>query len=60
MRALGLDFGAVDIVINRDNQPVILEVNAAPGIQGTTLENYKKAVQRWMGISSNRYEYEEV
>lgn len=60
VRALGLDFGAVDIVINRDNQPVILEVNTAPGIQGTTLENYKKAVQRWMGISSNRYEYEEV
>lgn len=71
VRVLGLDFGAVDIVINRDNQPVVLEVNTAPGIQGTTLENYKKAVQRWMNAnesnarhvfnSENRvYEYEEV
>lgn len=48
VRALGLDFGAVDIVMNRENKPVILEVNTAPGIQGTTLENYRKAVSEWL------------
>lgn len=45
---LGLDFGAVDVVLDKDNKPVILEVNTAPGLQGTTLENYKKAVKEWM------------
>jgi len=46
-RALGLDFGAVDIVMNRKNIPIVLEVNTAPGLQGTTLANYKKAVSEW-------------
>lgn len=49
VRALGLDFGAVDIVMGaRDNKPYVLEVNTAPGIQGTTLANYKTAVETWM------------
>jgi D-alanine-D-alanine ligase-like ATP-grasp enzyme len=48
VQALGLDFGAVDIVMDRNGKPMILEVNTAPGIQGTTLDNYKKAVQQWM------------
>lgn len=48
-RALGLDFGAVDIVLsNRDSVPYVLEINTAPGLMGTTLENYKKAVQGWL------------
>lgn len=48
--ALGLDFGAVDIVLKKDNNvPYVLEVNTAPGIQGTTLENYKRAIQGWLG-----------
>lgn len=43
--ALGLDFGAVDVVYNEKQQlPYVLEVNCAPGLQGTTLENYTKAM----------------
>lgn len=48
-RALGLDFGAVDIIWNeRDNKCYVLEVNTAPGLQGTTLTNYANAIQRWI------------
>lgn len=43
--ALGLDFGAVDIIIGkRDGLPYVLEVNTAPGIQSPTLkEAYQQA-----------------
>lgn len=47
--ALGLDFGAVDIVMNKkDNRPVVLEVNTAPGLVGTTISRYKEAVESWL------------
>lgn len=50
--ALGLDFGAVDIAwasgnpLNDDlsDCPVVFEVNTAPGLEGTTLENYRDAL----------------
>lgn len=32
--ALGLDFGAVDMLLGRDNNYYILEVNTAPGVEG--------------------------
>lgn len=39
--ALGLDFGAVDIRYNdREDTCAVLEINTAPGLSGTTLENY--------------------
>jgi len=43
--ALQLDFGAVDIVINKDDGlPYVLEINTAPGIESPTLaEAYKTA-----------------
>lgn len=41
--ALGLDFGAVD-VISRQDQAWVLEVNTAPGLTGTTLETYQHNV----------------
>lgn len=44
--ALGLDFGAVDLIYNQHyNQFYILEVNTAPGLEGTTLANYVKAIK---------------
>ena len=40
-KALGLDFGAVDIIWNnKRGLAYVLEVNTAPGLEGTTLENY--------------------
>lgn len=44
VECLGLDFGAVDMIYNswRD-QYYVLEVNTAPGLEGTTLERYAEA-----------------
>lgn len=43
--AVGLDFGAVDIILERkpNSSPVVLEVNTAPGLEGTTIERYANA-----------------
>jgi glutathione synthase/RimK-type ligase-like ATP-grasp enzyme len=42
--ALGLDFGAVDLAIDkRDKKPKVFEVNTSPGLEGTTLDNYANA-----------------
>lgn len=39
--ATGLDFGAVDVIYNEhNNKAYVLEVNTAPGLTGTTLDNY--------------------
>lgn len=47
--ALGLDFGAVDIIWNeKENKCYVLEVNTAPGLQGTTLERYTNAIYQWI------------
>lgn len=43
VKCLGLDFGAVDIIINKYKGPFILEVNTAPGLTGTTLQKYVQA-----------------
>jgi len=41
VEALGLDFGAVDVVYNgKEQKAYVLEVNSAPGLSGTTLDKY--------------------
>lgn len=42
---LELDFGAIDMIITPQGVPKILEVNTAPGLEGTTLESYTDAIQ---------------
>ena len=43
--ALGLDFGAVDIKCNKGGtRCAVMEVNTAPGLEGTTLERYAAAL----------------
>jgi glutathione synthase/RimK-type ligase-like ATP-grasp enzyme len=46
VEAMGLDFGAVDLIFNI-NRGVgyVLEINTACGLQGTTLSNYVEAFQ---------------
>jgi glutathione synthase/RimK-type ligase-like ATP-grasp enzyme len=48
-RSLGMDFGAVDIIWNeRENKSYLLEVNSAPGLEGTTLRKYTQAIYNWI------------
>lgn len=45
--AMHLDFGAVDIIVMRDNpkQVFVLEINTAPGLEGTTVLAYANAIR---------------
>lgn len=47
--ALGLDFGAVDI-ITFEGRAYVLESNSAPGLAGNTLIKYGNALRRFMGV----------
>lgn len=45
--AVQLDFGAADIVYNKhENKSFCLEINTAPGLEGATINNYSKAIQK--------------
>jgi hypothetical protein len=52
MKALGLDFGAVDIVRGSDRHSYVLEVNTAPGLVGTTLVNYTNAIKGYLNAAT--------
>jgi len=44
VEALGLDFGAVDIARSERGEVCVYEVNTAPGLEGTTLDSYTRAL----------------
>lgn len=47
VRAVGYNMGAVDIAYNeRNNQCLVLEVNARPGLTGTTVVSYANAIKK--------------
>ena len=46
IRALGLHFGAVDVLCTDKGDARVLEVNTAPGLEGRTLEFYAGALAR--------------
>lgn len=41
--ALGLDFGAVDVIEDNEGHYYVLEINTAPGLEGRTVTSYAKA-----------------
>lgn len=48
--SLGLDFGAADVIFNEHQSlAYVLEVNTAPGLVGTTLDNYSQAFRNLLG-----------
>lgn len=49
MKISGLTFGAVDVIFNaKQRRAYVLEVNTAPGITGTTVDNYADAFRRYL------------
>lgn len=46
VQALGLDFGGVDVLV-KDGQCYVLEINCAVGLEGSTINSYVKAIQRY-------------
>lgn len=47
VKAVGLDFGAVDIIQNKKGTYYVLEINTAPGLEGQTVELYAQAFRDW-------------
>ena len=39
-KSLGLDFGAVDLLVTKNGEVRVLEVNSAPGLEGVTFSKY--------------------
>jgi glutathione synthase/RimK-type ligase-like ATP-grasp enzyme len=53
IKALGLDFGAVDIIWNDKQQKAyVLEVNTAPGLEGSTVDDYARGFRNLIGWSN--------
>lgn len=47
VRALGLDFGAVDMLLfGNERDPMVLEINTAPACSPLTAERYAEAIER--------------
>jgi len=47
--ALGLDFGGADIIYNgHEDKFYVLEINTAPGLEGTTFEIYVNALKEYV------------
>jgi D-alanine-D-alanine ligase-like ATP-grasp enzyme len=50
MAGSGLEFGACDLIWNQKREKAyILEINCAPGLEGTTVEIYRDAIKRYFG-----------
>lgn len=58
VRALGLDFGAVDMILGDDGESYILEVNTAPACSPLTAAGYVTAFQKMLGIPDDKVRLE--
>jgi hypothetical protein len=54
--ALGLDFGAVDVLQGKDGLPYVLEVNTAPGVDGprVSISALADKIMRWKELGFPR------
>lgn len=53
VEALGLDFGAVDLLKGADGQTYVLEVNTAPACSPLTARAYISKFAEWLGVEPN-------
>ena len=49
--ALGLLFGAVDLLIGEDRRAYVLEVNTAPKLAPLTCSQYAAAIRDYLGLA---------
>lgn len=54
VKALGLDFGAVDVLLDTEGRVFVLEVNTAPELTKPTLEWYAGRFGRMMGVPMSK------
>jgi hypothetical protein len=54
VKALGLDFGAVDVLETPNGKGWVLEVNTACGLEGTTVSKYVAAIKDYAAGLENR------
>lgn len=56
IKACGLDFGAVDIIWNNFQQKAyVLEINTAPGLEGSTIDNYAAGFSMFLKENTNKF-----
>lgn len=47
VEAVNLDFGAVDVIYNEsEKKAYVLEINSAPGLEGSTVQAYRSAIEK--------------
>jgi hypothetical protein len=56
---IGLDFGAIDIIISKRFDWKFLEINTAPGLQGNSINVYSTEINNMMDNIMNSFEREE-
>lgn len=56
VNGLGLHFGAVDILYIDKGRAPVLEVNTAPGLQGTSLQTYVREIRDWIANNPRNQE----
>lgn len=61
VKALGLDFGGVDVIVDKDGKPYILEVNTSPTLNSSeySMSRYAKYFD-WLGKTGKRREHFEL
>lgn len=50
-KSLGLDFGAVDLIVGEDGKAYVLEVNTAPALAPLTARKYLNALATKLGVT---------
>jgi hypothetical protein len=49
VQALGLDFGGVDLIRNKNGEFFVCEVNSSPGLNSQMIEKYKREINELLG-----------
>lgn len=59
VEAMGLDFGAADVILGDDGEVYVLEINTGPGLSDNSLEVYARKFAELLEIPENRLNWPE-